>query len=44
MKAFHCNHIKIKYDGKIELLLTDSDCLLYKNEAKIFFEVFFEII
>ena len=44
MQDFCCNYIKIKYGDKTELLLTDTDSLLDKLEAKNVYEVFFEIM
>ena len=44
MQDFWCNYIKIKYVDKTELLLTDTDSLLDKTEAKNVYEVFFEIM
>ena len=44
MQDFHCNYIKIKCVDKAELLLIDTDSLLYKTEAKNVYEFFFEII
>ena len=44
MQDFCCNYIKIKYGDKTELLLTDTDSLLDKTEAKNVYEIFFEIM
>ena len=34
MQEFHCNYIKSKYSGKAEMLLTDTDSLMYKIEIE----------
>ena len=34
------NYIKFKYGDKVEMLLTDSDCLMYKIEAENIYEDF----
>ena len=38
MQDFYYNYIKNKYDGKAEILLTDTDILTYKIETENFYE------
>ena len=40
MQDFHCIYIKIKSCDKVEMLLADSDSLIYKIEAENVYDNF----
>ena len=42
MQNFHYNYIKNKYGDDAEMLLTDSDSLIYKIEARNVYEKFYK--
>ena len=41
MQDFHYNYIKDKNGDKAEMLITDSDSLMYKTEAENLYEGFY---
>ena len=43
MYDFHYNTMKVKYDNKIELLMTDTDSLVYKVETEDFYKDMYEM-
>ena len=42
MQNFHYNYIKNKYGDDAEMLLTDSDSLIYNIEARNVYEKFYK--
>ena len=42
MQGFYYNYIKNKYGDIAEMLLTDTDSLMYNTETENIYEVFYE--